>query len=45
MPRRAAGSATAVEPGAAALSKVSFEQRLNEQLPLDLPFKDESGAP
>jgi protein SCO1/2 len=26
-----------------ALSKVSFEQRLNEQLPLDLPFKDESG--
>ena len=28
-----------------ALSKVSFEQRLNEQLPLDLPFKDESGRP
>ena len=27
----------------AALSQVSFEQRLNEQLPLDLPFKDESG--
>jgi len=27
----------------AALSKVSFEQRLNEQLPLDLQFKDESG--
>jgi protein SCO1/2 len=26
-----------------ALSKVSFEQRLNEQLPLDLPFKDEAG--
>jgi len=26
-----------------ALSKVSFEQRLNEQLPLDLPFKDEHG--
>ena len=26
-----------------ALSKVSFEQRLNEQLPLDLEFKDESG--
>lgn len=25
-----------------ALSKVSFEQRLNEQLPLDLPFRDES---
>jgi protein SCO1/2 len=25
------------------LSNVSFEQRLNEQLPLDLPFKDESG--
>jgi len=27
----------------AALSKVSFEQRLNEQLPLDLQFKDEGG--
>jgi protein SCO1 len=26
-----------------ALSEVSFEQRLNEQLPLDLPFKDENG--
>jgi protein SCO1 len=26
-----------------ALSQVSFEQRLNEQLPLDLPFKDETG--
>ncbi len=26
-----------------ALQKVAFEQRLNEQLPLDLPFKDESG--
>ena len=26
-----------------ALAKVSFEQRLNEQLPLELPFKDESG--
>jgi protein SCO1/2 len=28
-----------------ALEKVSFEQRLNEQLPLDLPFKDEQGKP
>jgi protein SCO1/2 len=27
----------------AALTKVAFEQRLNEQLPLDLPFKDEDG--
>ena len=26
-----------------ALSRVSFEQNLNEQLPLDLPFKDENG--
>ena len=26
-----------------ALAKVGFEQRLNEQLPLDLPFKDERG--
>ena len=25
------------------LSTVSFEQRLNEQLPLELPFKDEAG--
>ena len=25
------------------LGKVAFEQRLNEQLPLDLPFKDEMG--
>ena len=25
------------------LSKVSFDQRLNEPLPLDLPFKDEDG--
>jgi protein SCO1 len=25
------------------LSRVAFEQRLNEQLPLDLPFKDEDG--
>src|SRR5687767_504033 len=25
------------------LSKVSFDQRLNEQLPLATPFKDESG--
>jgi protein SCO1/2 len=28
----------------AALQKVAFEQRLNEQLPLDLPFTDEHGA-
>jgi protein SCO1/2 len=27
----------------AALRQVSFEQRLNEQLPLDLPFRDEHG--
>jgi len=27
----------------AALQNVAFEQRLNEQLPLDLPFKDEAG--
>ncbi|HJU41950.1 MAG TPA: SCO family protein [Vicinamibacterales bacterium] len=27
----------------AVLGKVGFEQRLNEQLPLDLPFKDEQG--
>ncbi len=28
----------------AALQKVAFEQRLNERLPLDLPFKDENGT-
>src|SRR5688572_32935080 len=27
----------------AALQKVAFEQRLNEQLPLDLPFRNEAG--
>ena len=27
----------------APLNKVAFEQRLNQQLPLDLPFKDENG--
>ena len=26
------------------LSRVSFEQRLDQQLPLELPFKDENGA-
>jgi protein SCO1 len=47
----AQGNAPAVRPDPAmpsnqvpaALSKVSFEQQLNAQLPLDLPFKDESG--
>src|SRR5688572_8963491 len=28
----------------AVLQKVAFEQRLNEPLPLDLPFKDENGV-
>lgn len=40
-----------VQPGGSApssqvpavLAKVAFEQRLNSQLPLDLPFKDEQG--
>ena len=47
----AQGNAPGVQPDPAmpssqvpaALSKVSFEQRLNEPLPLDLQFKDESG--
>ena len=47
----AQGNAPGVRPDPAmpsqqvppALSTVSFEQRLNEQLPLDLEFKDESG--
>ena len=39
--RPAAALPSNVVPGA--LGKVAFEQRLNEQLPLDLPFKDEAG--
>ena len=47
----AQGNAPSVRPDPAmpsnqvpiALSKVSFEQRLNQQLPLDLEFKDENG--
>ena len=39
--RPAAALPSNVVPGA--LGKVAFEQRLNEQLPLDLPFKDENG--
>ena len=27
----------------AVLASVSYDQRLNEQLPLDLPFRDEEG--
>jgi protein SCO1/2 len=37
----AAGVASNQVP--APLSRVAFEQRLNEQLPLELPFKDENG--
>ena len=47
----AQGEAPGLRPAAALpsnavpgpLGKVAFEQRLNEQLPLDLPFKDEAG--
>jgi protein SCO1/2 len=47
----AQGNAPGVRPDPAmpssqvpvALQKVAFEQRLNEPLPLDLPFKDENG--
>ncbi len=47
----AQGNAPAVQPDPGmpsgqtprALSSVSFEQRLNEQLPLDLPFRNEAG--
>ena len=47
----AQGEAPGLRPAAALPSnavpgrarKVAFEQRLNEQLPLDLPFKDEAG--
>ncbi len=47
----AQGEAPGLRPAAAlpssavpaASQKVAFEQRLNEQLPLDLPFKDEAG--
>ena len=40
----AAGAGAAVEPDAGRVAEGAFEQRLNEQLPLDLPFKDENGA-
>ena len=48
----AQGEAPGLRPAAAPpssqmpapLQKVAFEQRLNEQLPLDLPFRDENGA-
>ena len=40
--RPAAGLPSNAVPGP--LGKVAFEQRLNEQLPLDLPFKDENGT-
>jgi len=48
----AQGEAPGLRPAAAppssqmpaALQKVAFEQRLNEQLPLGLPFRDENGA-
>lgn len=47
----AQGEAPGLRPAAAlpsnavpgVLGKVAFEQRLNEQLPLELPFKDEAG--
>ena len=40
--RPAAGLPSNAVPGP--LGKVAFEQRLNEQLPLELPFKDENGT-
>ena len=48
----AQGEAPGIRPAAAlpsgqvpgVLGKVGFEQHLNEQLPLDLPFTDESGT-
>ena len=40
--RPAAGLPSNTAPGV--LGKVAFEQRLNEQLPLDLPFSDENGT-
>jgi protein SCO1/2 len=48
----AQGEAPGVRPDSAlpsdkspmVLSRVSFEQRLDQQLPLELPFKDENGA-
>src|SRR5688572_19072621 len=40
--RRAHGPASSQMP--AVLQKVAFEQRLNEQLSLDLPFRDENGV-
>lgn len=41
------GTAPAQSPGQeeAILKQVAFEQHLNEQVPLDLPFRDEAGQP
>ena len=49
----AQGEAPGIRPAASlpsgqvpgVLGKVAYEQHLNEQLPLDLPFTDESARP
>ncbi len=41
LPRQTPGEPTAARPGI--LSKIGIDQRLNHQVPLDLPFVDESG--
>src|SRR5574341_1521847 len=39
----AASPAQAHDPSADPLNEVNFEQKLNEQIPLDLAFRDEAG--
>jgi protein SCO1/2 len=41
LPRQEPGEATGAKPGL--LSKIGIDQRLNEQIPLDLEFVDETG--
>ena len=41
LPKQAPGEPTAARPGV--LSKIGIDQRLNHQVPLDLPFVDENG--
>ena len=41
LPQQAPGEPSAAKPGL--LAKIGIDQRLNEQIPLDLEFVDETG--
>ncbi|MBA2259242.1 MAG: SCO family protein [Acidobacteria bacterium] len=43
LPQQRPGEPTGAKPGL--LSKIGIDQRLNHQVPLDLPFVDETGRP